>query len=100
MQAERRAEVEADVRPSLGELSEEAVQVFSDVRAGGEKIGQQQDSRRAACDAALGTLRDGWLGEFEICNLDNVAGEAGAELLGELEQVGIGSRKTAAVSDQ
>ena len=45
-------------------------------------------------------MRDGWLGEFEICGLDDVAGEARAELLGQLEQVRVRGGESAAVRDQ
>ena len=70
------------------------------MRPGGEEVRQQQNSRRAQCDAARGSLRNRRLGQFEVRDLDDVAGIAGVELLGELEQVGIGDRETAAVSDQ
>lgn len=100
VQTKRRAEVETDARPLLGELSTEAAQILSDVRASREKVRQQQDSRRTERDATLCSLRDRWLGEFEVRRLDDMAGEAGAELLGELEQVGISGSESAAVCDQ
>lgn len=100
MQAERRAEIETDIRPLLSELCAEAAQVFGDVCAGGEEIREQQDSCRTPCDTALRTLRDRWLREFEVRGLDNSARKAGSQLLGDLEQVSVGGREAAAVSDQ
>lgn len=100
MQAKGQTEVEADARPLLGELSAEALQVFGDVRAGGEKIWQDQDSFRTERNTAGSTLRDRWLGQFEVCGLDDVARKARVELLGQCEQVGVGCGKAAAVSDQ
>lgn len=100
VQAERRAEVKTDVRPLFGKLTADAAQVFGDVRPGGEEVRQQEDSRCTKCDAASRPLRDRWLGEFEERRLDDVAGEAGTELLGELEQVSVSGREPAAVRDQ
>ena len=100
VQAEGRAEVEADARPFLGKLSAEAAEVFGDVRPGREEVRQQQDSRRAEFDATGRALRDRWLGEFEVRGLDDVIGEARTQLLGELQQVGVGCGQAAAVSDQ
>lgn len=100
VQAEGWAEVESDARPALGELSTEAAKIFGDVGAGGEEVREQQDSRRTERDAAFRALRNRWLGEFEVRGLDQMAWDAGAELLGELEQVGVGGRESAAVSDQ
>ena len=76
MQAERRAEVEADARPLLGELSAEATEVFGHVRPGREEVRQQQDSRRAERDAAGRALWNRWLCQFEVCGLNDVTGQA------------------------
>lgn len=76
VQAERRTEFEADARPLSGELTAIAPQIFGDVRAGREEVRQEEDSRRAESNAALGTLWNRWLRQFEIRGLDDVTGKA------------------------
>src|SRR5438128_1010678 len=100
MQAKRRAKVEADARPLCGEVGLKTFQVFGDVRPCGEEVRKQEDSRGSALHAACRGLRNGWLGQFEIGDLDDGLTEALLQEIGELAEVVVGCRESAAMSNQ
>src|SRR5713101_6527411 len=100
MQAKRRAEVEADARPLRGEVGLKTFQVFSDMHTRGEEVRKQEDSRGSALYAGCRGLRNGWLGQFEIGDLDDGIREALSQEIGELAEVVVGCRESAAMSNQ
>ena len=100
MQAERRTEVEADGWPLRGEVGLKALQVFRDVRTGGEEVREQEDSCGSMLHAGGGGLWDRRFGKFEIRDLDDAIREALSQEIGKLAEVVIGCRESAAVSDQ
>ncbi len=100
VQAEWRTEIEPNVRPFRGEVGLMAFEIFGDVPASREEVRQQEDSRGTLTDTTGGSLRDRWFGEFEIGDLDDGTGQALSQLIGELPQIIVGGRQSAAVCDQ
>ena len=100
MPAERFRQPEANGREPGAELVADEGQVFHDVLAGREEIGQENHLCRTAFDAECSTCIDGRLGEFQVGRLDVRISAPSTELLANPFEIGIGRRAAAAMSDR
>ncbi len=100
MQAQRRTQVETDVRPQRREVDLETLQVSSDMRSGRKEIRQHEYLRGSAMNASGGSVGNRGRSEFQICDLNEVVGKPLLHEFGELAEVVVGGGQPAAVSNQ
>jgi len=100
MQAQRRAKLEPNLRIPFGQIMPVLLEVFDDVRPGGEEVGEELDRGRARFHTALASARNVGLSQFQIGDFDDTVQAFRTEHLGQAHQIVIGLGTPAAMRDE